>query len=183
MNYLKVYYLSFLLTISACYTVSAANEHAHKHTEPAAQHKDEKHEEEGEDHGKDEHEHDTHAKEEVVATNVGKGKGVLEASEAKGLKLTPEAIKTLGIETNIIASAASGLAVPRQALVESKKERFIFTLLDGFYKPLEVSLIQKNKETVQVKVSEKVPVHLTVVVKGANFLRNIQVYVFSGVEG
>lgn len=136
---------------------------------------DEKEHQEGETQG-DEHE------EEGSVSNVGADKGVLEALKAKGFKLTKEAVSHLGIKSVAPNKEGDSFLLPKSALVSVKRERFIYTLNDGFYKPVEISVVRSNVSQILVK-PEHGKITGQVVTEGVHFLRNIEVDVFSGDEG
>lgn len=141
---------------------SEENEKAHSHEEGKA--------------------HDESKEEEGSVSNVGEDKGVTEASRAKGFKLTPEAVKHLGIKAIETKQGARSFTLPKSALVSAKRERYVYTLNSGFYKSVEVNVLDSNSTQVTI-ASEHDPVSGQVVVEGVHFLRNIEDDIFSGDEG
>lgn len=124
----------------------------------------------------DEHE------EEGSVSNVGPDKGVLEASKAKGFKLTKEAVAHLGIKAVAPKKEGDYFLLPKSALVSVMRERFIYTLNDGFYKPVEIIVVRSSGSQILVK-PEHGEITGQVATEGVHFLRNIEVDVFSGDEG
>ena len=80
-------------------------------------------------------------------TKIGVDKAVLEKSEL-GFRLSAEASKTLAL----VSEAFSG-SIPCQSLLQVKGEKFIFTLNDGWFKKLPVSLISKSNEKCIVRAT------------------------------
>jgi hypothetical protein len=72
--------------------------------------------------------------EEEASSNVGHGNAVTAADKHVGLQLSPEALKTLGIKTQLLP-AASGL--PKSAIVAFKDETGVYRLREGWYKLIE----------------------------------------------
>ncbi|MBU6375019.1 MAG: hypothetical protein KGQ59_03415 [Bdellovibrionales bacterium] len=142
---------------------------------------EEGHEEKGHSH----EEGDSHGEEneeEGSASNVGEDKGVIEASRSKGFKLTPESVKHLGIKTIDSKKEGQSFTLPKSALVSVKRERFVYTFNNGFYKAVEV-VVAKASSTQITVTSEHDPISGQVVTEGVHFLRNIEVDIFSGDEG
>ena len=137
--------------------------------------------EEGHDHGKEsenhgaesEKEHGGHSEHEETSSNVGPEKGITEKNEKDGLKLSPEAIKTMALETAQVSSLP--MKVPNQAIVRIKAEKFIFRLRDGWFKRVEVEITQKVADDVIIKSSEVVAGD-KLVIGGLGFLRTAEIY-------
>ncbi len=140
------------------------------------------HDEKAHSHEESEENHGDEKEEEAAVSNVGEDKGVLEASKAKGFKLTVEANKHLGIKTAPLQKEGNTFLVPKSAIAAVKRERFIYTFNGGFYKPVEVSIVRSSGANAFVK-SEHDEITGLIAVQGVHFLRNIEVDVFSGEEG
>ncbi len=107
------------------------------------------------DHHENEH-HDedtTHSddiKEKEKSTSVGPEKGILEASAAQGIKLSPEALKNFELKTQKIIGNAPW-TLPISARFQSGEEVNLYRLRDGFFK--RIDFIQKSRSTHQFVVS------------------------------
>lgn len=123
-----------------------------------------------EGHEGDEHEAGEH---EETSANVGLDKGILEKSESEGFKLSEEAVKTMDIKTMDVHSQQ--VEIPITALVRIKDEMYIFRLRGGWYKRIELKIIQKGTDKLTLNSN-----HLSngdkVVTKGLGFLRTSEIY-------
>jgi hypothetical protein len=135
--------------------------------------KHEEHEEHGDEHSDSEKHGDHHdeegAHEEEANPSVGADKGIIEASELKGFKLSPEALKTFALETK---KFSPGVAVPSESLVYSGETTSVFRVRDGFYKRVAIKKVGKPaKSAPQMIESTELRAGDEIVVKGAPFLR------------
>lgn len=122
------------------------------------------------------------SEEEGSVSNVGEDKGVTEASVKKGFKLTSESVKHLGIKSVEPKQEGKSITLPKSALVSVRRERFVYTLNDGFYKAIEVTVAKTSSTQITV-TPEHDSILGQVVIEGVHFLRNIEVDIFSGDEG
>lgn len=127
-------------------------------------------EEKGHAHGEEE--------EEEAPSSVGPEKGILEANESSGIKLSPEAIRNFEIKTQKITGSGPW-TFPSSARFQSGEEENLYRLRDGFFK------------RVDFKHSERGPLQFTagskylkdgdeVVVGGIGFLRIAELAAFGG---
>jgi hypothetical protein len=114
------------------------------------EHKDEKHQHDdhkGEKAEEGEHkDHDDHG----GGKSIGTGKAIEVVDEKKGFKLSKEAIKTLSIKLQTIAS--DEFLIGKKTLVVSKSKKGIYRFRGGFFKFLPVTSIKKVKGKYLVKV-------------------------------
>lgn len=168
--------VSILFAISSFGMASEKNDHAHSKAEPAeqAEHEDHKEHEEQAEH-KENKEHDEHDEEE--RSQVGPDKGILEASEDKGIKLSPEAEKNFEIEK--IAFHAGQITLNLTAFVTAGVEINVFRFRDGFYKRIDfIKLSQTNN---QITIASKDLVKGDyIVTRGLGFLRIAEIAAFGG---
>ncbi len=101
---------------------------------------------------------------------VGPTKGVIEVTHDKSFKLSPEATRTLGVESLPFASKA--VIVPRSALVSTLQESQVFRLRDGYIKAIPFSAASHGEQKVSIQ-SPELKSGDAVVVSGVGFLRII----------
>jgi hypothetical protein len=151
------------------------NEASHKehneesNHEPKGGHKDEHGHEDGHS---DEHGHD----EEEAGGSVGPDKGITEKAEA-GFKLSPEAIKTMGIQTKNFSGGA--FLVPAEAIVAIKTEKTVFRLRGGWFKRVKIEIASKNPQGVTLKTTSFRDGDQIVLV-GTGFLRIAEIFAEEG---
>lgn len=146
------------------------------HAADELEHSDQGDREEEEGHG--EHGHGAHEEgEHEENAQVGPGKGIVEASEADGIKLSPEAEKNFGITK--IKFSQNTFKLPRSAVVTAVKEVNIFRYRSGFYKRIDFEQISRTTENVVVK-SKDLKIGDEVVVQGLGFLRIAEIAAFGG---
>ena len=115
-----------------------------------------------------------------ASIEVGPRQGVVEVTEQKAFKLSPEAYQTLGIQTQKISGPS--VSLPRDAVVHSLKQSQIFRLRNGFIQPIEVHEFSKSESTITLQSKElKSPDE--VVTHGTGFLRMIAVQLGEAEEG
>ena len=171
-------------------TVSASDEHDHKNEkkDSVASDKHEDHEsndhqhkesEDKHDHSEDEHAHneedgDGHGEENSV---VGPEKGILEASEENGIKLSPQAEKNFEIQK--IKTFGNSTDLPKAAIVTAGIEVNIYRIRNGFYKRIDFETISKHDDKVIIK-SKDLKVGDEIAISGLGFLRLAEIAAFGG---
>jgi len=135
------------------------------------------HEEHGEDehHGHEEHgEEEHHGHEEHGGKKaIGKGKSIIEVHDKKGLKLSKEAIKTIELKLKRISGEI--FQISKETLVTSKNLKGIYRYRNGFFKFLNVQIINNTNYGYVVKV-EGWKYGDQVVISGVGLLRVSDVY-------
>lgn len=121
----------------------------------------------------DEHNHESSGEHDEISANVGPDKGILEKSETEGIKLSKEAIDTMAIKTMDYANLS--MSIPLSVIVKIKDEKYIYRLRNGWFKRIEIQVIQKNGNTLIVKSTD-----LTsgdkIATEGLGFLRTSEVF-------
>lgn len=159
-------------------------EEAHDHGEEEHNHGEEKHDEE------EAHQHDDH-KEEAGAhahgghghdeseenPQVGPNKGILQASEKDGIKLSPEAEKNF--EISRVKLSSSSMEIPKRAIVTAVAEVNVFRYRNGFYKRIDFKEVSRNGDRVSISSSE-LKSGDEIVVQGLGFLRIAEIAAFGG---
>ncbi len=145
----------------------------HKHEEGEAEEHGE-HAEESHDHGK---EHGEHGEEEA-RPSVGPEKGILEANEHDGFKLSPEAIKNFELKVEML-NGSGPWPLPTTALLLSGEERNIYRLREGFYKRIDFTSGPGSAEKMIVQSKDLKPGD-EVVIRGLGFLRIAELAAFGG---
>lgn len=157
--------------------------HEHSATEAKEEHHDEKgHDEskgheEGKEHEEAGHKHEGEEGEEE-SSQVGADKGILEANEKDGIKLSPEAEKNFEILKSKVINASS-IELPKSAIVTAGTEINLFRLRNGFYKRVDFSLISKSTNSIVVKSAE-LAAGDEIVTAGMNFIRLAELAAFGG---
>lgn len=154
----------------------------HAHDDHAGKEED-KHE--GHDDHKEEHAHakgDDHDKEEghgheEGSSQVGSEKGVLEASEANGFKLSPEAIKNFELKYVLVEKAS--IKLPTEAILHAKEEKNIYRLRDGFIKRVDFKVISKSRAEYIIE-SKELKSGDQILIKGLGFVRMAEIAAFGG---
>ena len=169
----------------------AFSESSHKHKEEESENHEEHDEhKDGDDH-KDHKGHEDHGKEEEHGSEKGHGheeeegsssvgpeKGILEASDNDGIKLSPEALKNFEIKTQKI-SGTGPWTIPNSARLHSKEETNLYRLRNGFFK--RIDFMQSKKDEKQfIANSKDLKNGDEVVVHGVGFLRIAEVTAFGG---
>lgn len=160
------------------------DEHEHKDEDSHDHEKEESH-----DHGKegehsDEEEH-AHSEEEgdehghgEANSQVGPDKGILEASEDDGIKLSPEAEKNFDIEKFEVTSLNT-ILINKSTLVTSGVETNLYRYRNGFYKRIDFKVLSKDggKLTITSKDLSKGD---SIVTKGSGFILIAEIAAFGG---
>lgn len=123
-------------------TTSDKNAHEDKHENEEKPHSDE--------HGGDEHGEEEG---EEGGSRFGPGKAIMAANRKDGIKLSETAIKTLGLSYQPI-SGEGKFSVPAKSAVYSKDELGVYRYRDGWFKFIDVELINKTDAVVMIKTSE-----------------------------
>ena len=110
-----------------------------------------------------------HAEEENSAAKIGPDKGIVEAKEELGIKLSPEAAKNFEIKTLKLAGT-SPWTVPQIARVTAGEESSFYRLRDGFFKRISFETIQKNNSSLRIR-SDFLKPGDEIVIQGTGFLR------------
>lgn len=153
------------------------DEHNEKDDQKAhGDHGDEHGHSEGEEHGHDEEKAHGHVREEG-SSQVGPEKGVLEASESKGFKLSPEAIKNFNLK--YISVEATSLKLPAEAILHAKEEKSIYRLRDGFLKRVDFKVITRSRTEYSIE-SKELKSGDQVLVRGLGFVRMAEIAAFGG---
>ncbi len=131
------------------------------------------HAEKGEGHA---HGSEGHAEEE--SGNVGPDKGILEANEEKGFKLSPQALKNFELKTQKI-SGTGPWKVPQSAKLFSGEEINIYRLRAGFFKRIDFNTLSKTSQHIYLR-SKDLRSNDEIVVSGIGFLRIAELAAFGG---
>ncbi|GIL17063.1 MAG: hypothetical protein BroJett040_08140 [Oligoflexia bacterium] len=120
----------------------------------------------------EEHEHEGHGDHDEAGANIGPDKGILEKSK-EGIKLSKEAVETMAIKAMDIGSQS--VSIPVSALVKIKDEKYVYRLRNGWFKRVEIQVVQKNGNTLTVIISDFVAGD-KIVTDGLGFLRTSDVF-------
>ena len=157
--------------------------HEHSVTEGKEEHHDEKghveskEHDEGKEHEEAGHKHEGEEGEEE-SSQFGPDKGILEASEKQGIKLSPEAEKNFEISKSKVINASS-IELPKSAIVTAGTEINLFRLRNGFYKRVDFNLISKGANSIVVKSTDLIAGD-EIVTAGMNFIRLAELAAFGG---
>ncbi len=110
-----------------------------------------------------------------TGASIGPDKGILEASERKGIKISPEALKNFEIKT-IKLKGDGPWSIPKSAILYSGEEINLFRLRDGFFKRID---FQKTHNLVD---SDDMRENDEIVISGLGFLRTAELAAFGGAE-
>lgn len=145
-------------------------EEAHEHTEEGEHSGEEEHahsEKEGDEHG--------HGEEN---SQVGPDKGILEASEDDGIKLSPEAEKNFEIEKFEVSNFNS-ISIEKSTLVTSGVETNIYRYRNGFYKRIDFKILTRNGNKLAIN-SKDLSKGDSIVTKGLGFILIAEIAAFGG---
>lgn len=155
-----------------------ANEKKDEHGDHKEDHGDDHAEKEDEEKGHDDHgDHGGHEAEEA-APGVGPDKGILEASEAKGIRLGPEAIKNFEIKTQKI-SGNGPWVLPESARFRSGEETNLYRVREGFFKRVDFTQIKRDEKNFTV-TSKDLKAGDEIVIAGIGYLRIAETTAFGG---
>jgi hypothetical protein len=160
--------LCILIALAAPTSILHAEDKVHsKETEEKHEgHGDESHGEAGEKHEEEENE------------AVGPEKGIQEADEHKGFKLSPEALKNFEIKT-VKLQKASPWTLPSIVVVRSGEEVNLFRLRDGFFKRIDFTQVRKLGAQLVVS-SPDLQTGDEIVTSGLGLLRIAELSAFGG---
>lgn len=116
--------------------------------------------------------------EEEGGARVGPDKGVLEVSEALGIKLAPEAEKTFDIKT-LKLSGGGAWAIPLSARLLSGEEENLFRLRGGYFKRIDFRRVNSAANSLVV-TSNDLRDGDEIVVSGLGFLRVAEIAASGG---
>ena len=191
---LIIFLVGFYTFANAAEKKGKAHDHDHKAESPKAEvakekaaakkdHDQEAHKED--DHGEaDEHDdhgaHGGHGGHEEGEENsqVGPNKGILEANDDLGFKLSPEAEKNFGIQ-KIKLGSESVIELPKEAILKAVSEVNIYRVRDGFYKRIDFVKINQTDSKVSIK-SKDLKAGDEIVIRGLGFLRIAELAAFGG---
>lgn len=122
----------------------------------------------------EEHRHD-----EETPASVGADKGILEASEKKGFKLSPEALKNFDLKMQKL-SGDGPWTVSKSARVLSGEEVNLYRVRAGFFKRIDFEVIKKTETHLTVD-SDDLRENDEIVLQGMGFLRIAELAAFGGV--
>ena len=109
-----------------------------------------------------------------------KGKAVYEVTKENGMRLTPEALKNIEIQTSVLQK--SGIVkIPKDALVLFQENTGVYRLRDGWFKLVRVK-IQAKKETFLDVQSSELQSGDEIVVHGGDLLRVSELDALGGGE-
>lgn len=151
-------------------------EEGHKESEHVGE---EKHDSDGhEDHKGKEKDEEGHAEHEEENSQVGPDKGITEATEENGFKLSAEAEKNFEIE-KIAVNKDGQVSIHTESIVTAGVEVNVFRYRNGFYKRIDFkSTTQANH---QITITSKDLVNGDfVVTQGLGFLRIAEIAAFGG---
>lgn len=151
----------------------------HQHSDGEEGHADHDHAK-----GEDEHKHaegEGHSHDEGEEENaaVGPEKGIVEANDKNGFKLSPEAFKNFELKFTKI-SGKGPWSVPATAIVLAGEEVNIFRRRDGFFKRIDFQAVRKSPVEIALTSKDLAPGD-EIVVSGLGFLRIAELAAFGGV--
>ena len=137
---------------------------------------DHKEGEKSHDHGKESGgEGEKHEEEENES--VGPEKGIQEADEHKGFRLSPEALKNFEIKTMKLGK--SPFTVPTTVVVRSGDEVNLFRMRGGYFKRIDFQTIRKNGQQLVIS-SPELESGDEIVTSGLGLLRIAELSAFGG---
>lgn len=172
--------LASTLVMGPVWAKSGHDDHDRKEKTEKHDHGKEKVDEHEDHKESEEKEHDDHGGHEAeeAAPGVGPDKGILEASEAKGIRLGPEAIKNFEIKTQKL-SGNSPWALPESARFRSGEETNLYRVREGFFKRVDFTQIKRDEKTFTV-TSKDLKAGDEIVVGGIGYLRIAEITAFGG---
>lgn len=115
--------------------------------------------------------------EEGQSAKVGPDKGIIQADEHEGFKLSAEALKNFDLKF-IKVDERTVFSIPTSAIVYSGEEVNVFRVRDGFFKRIDFKTIRKTANEVTLS-SEQLKGGDQIVVQGISFLRVAELSAFS----
>lgn len=110
--------------------------------------------------------------------NVGVDKGILEAHEKEGIKLSPEALKTFEIRTLRLIGAGPW-TVPASAKLQSGEEVNVYRLRDSFFRRSDFKIVKSDRLQMTIQSLDLKPGD-EIVVSGIGYLRIAEIAAFGG---
>lgn len=117
--------------------------------------------------------------EEEGSSNVGPDKGILEANERQGFKLSPEALKNFEVKS-VKLTGDGPWTIPSTALIHSGNETNILRIRQGFFKSVDFEIVRRSGTSLVVDgddLREGDEIALT----GLGFLKTAELAAFGGV--
>lgn len=122
-----------------------------------------------------------HAEEEESASaSVGPEKGITEANETQGFKLSPEALKNFKLTFSKLTGDGPW-TLPKSAILYSGEEVNLYRLRGGFLKRIDFQMIRKMADG-QVVDSDDLREGDEVVTSGIGFVRTAELAASGGVS-
>lgn len=125
----------------------------------------------------DEKDHSDH--DENEGSKVEPEKGIIEANEKMGFKLSPEALKNFEIKATALTGDGPW-KIPTYAIVRSGEEVNLFRVRDGYFKRIDFQTTTKGADQVTVD-SDQLRAGDSIVTVGLGFLRIAELAAFGGV--
>lgn len=119
-------------------------------------------------------------KEEEKNPQVGVDKGITEANEKDGIKLSTEAEIKFEIQRMKVSSAL--IEIPKAAIVTAGIEKNIYRYRNGFYRRIDFEVKKQNGEKLIIQ-SEDLKINDEIVTVGISFIRLAELAAFDGAEG
>lgn len=113
---------------------------------------------------------------ETGGARVGPGKAVREASEKEGLRLSPEAVRRIGLAFRKV-KAAGVQTVDSRSVARFRDEAGVYRLRAGWFKLVEVRVVSQTRGEARIESVDLKPGDQIVVV-GVPFLRAAELDVF-----
>ena len=110
-----------------------------------------------------------------TGASIGPDKGILEASERKGIKISPEALKNFGIKT-LKLTGDGPWSIPKSAILQSGEEINLFRLRDGFFKRIDFQTTNNLVDSDDMRENDEI------VISGLGYLRTAELAAFGGAE-
>lgn len=140
---------------------------------------EEKHDSEGhEEHESHEKHEEEHAEHDEENSQVGTDKGITEATEENGIKLSPEAEKNFEIE-KIAVNKDGKVSIHTDSIVTAGVEVNVFRYRNGFYKRIDFKKIAQTNQQITL-TSKDLTTGDFVVTQGLGFLRIAEIAAFGG---
>ncbi|MGE4108233.1 MAG: hypothetical protein AB7F66_13545 [Bacteriovoracia bacterium] len=119
------------------------------------------------------------AEENEEGGSIGPDKGIVEASESKGFKLSPEALKNFDLKTQKL-NGDGPWTISKSAIVHSGEETNLFRVRSGFFKRIDFQVVKKADASLTVD-SDDLREGDEIVLAGTGFLRVSELAAFGGV--
>lgn len=155
------------------------SEHGHQHEEEEGHSDEQAHGDDEHKHAKEEEHHDEekgHGEHEE-SDQVGPNKGILEANEKNGFKLSPEATKNFKMKFQTFSGGP--LVLPLDSILQTTNEKNIYRMRDGFIKRVDITVIAKSKSELTFTSSE-LKSGDQIVLSGLGYLRMAELAAFGG---